>query len=94
MPTASKVLVRKGESALGSTSAIAAATSSAIETSSSLKTEEGTHDMSGNSNNMTDESKLPGDNVEDDVFGDVLIFGETTSLLYEIQQIKIFYETW
>ena len=81
MPTASKVLVRKGESALGSTSATTATMSSATETSSSLKAEEGIHDMSSN--------KLP---VEDDTFGFVKIYGETTSLRYEIQQLKKIYE--
>ena len=114
MPTASKVLVRVGESALGRTSIATAATflsslkaeegtisnSNMVEhepgpgdnvgddvsLSATMKAEEDTHDMSGNSNNNM--------NVEDDEFGVVKIFGETTSLRYEIQQLKIFHETY
>ena len=89
MPTAHKVLVKAGESALGCNSAdTTATTSSATELDSSLKAEEGTH---ANSNNMEVEHELPG---EDDVFGYVKIYGETTSVRYELQQLKIFYETY
>ena len=48
MPTASKVLVRKGESALDRL-----ATAAAISSATEEEVEEGTHDMSGNSNSKS-----------------------------------------
>ena len=58
MPTAHKVLVKAGESALGRTSIATAAT-----LLSSLKAEEGTISNS----NMVEHEPGPGDNVGDDV---------------------------
>ena len=114
MPTASKVLVRKGESALGRTSIATAATllsslkaeedtsnSNMVEhelprdnveadVSATMRTERVKHDMSDISNNMEVGHELP----EDDTFGVVTIFGKTTSLRYEIQQLRAFHETY